>query len=83
MKTPKWEIALRAMRKGAEVTINGITYTLDIDDHLCVKLIHHTGQEMWVKEDMPFNLFVNECEKLSEGDMVGLVFTSTFIGDNE
>ena len=82
---PKWQIVYDAMANGKEIKFpTGCVYTV-IDSKLYIRLEYYNSgssldgppdETVWDVSDMHFNHFINECEKFSEEDMLGFVFTN-------
>lgn len=93
-RRPNYEIVLRAMRNGAEVEMpDNNTYTI-VDDTLCVKMKVWKGGHSpivttepdeihYIEADILFNTFSKWCDKLSEEQIIGLVFQLTMKNMNK
>ena len=88
-RRPNYDIVLRNLRNGAEVEFpDGYKYAL-IDGVLCfeMKVWKHGRSPIrepnepdeirWVECQMTFNRFMNQCEKFTEEDILGIVFQNT------
>ena len=82
-RQPNWVIVYKAMSNGMSVKMpDGHTYTV-IDGKLCLRLVcWNDGSKLddppdefrWVESTYPLNMFIADCESISEEEIVGMVY---------